>query len=200
MITRKDTPAYAAVAVIQDAIAGAFAGKIGLANINATAGSSIAHELRAARSYHVTWHSISRRYWISFICPQLGGNKDDAVASSIKDMVDGALRILVDPADAIRQIFDSDDPSAIFGRMMDFFESRPPLTDVVSTLGSFLEGQFGIALTLVTTLKNLADPSLPRTIADACLNYFFNPDGYVTVDEIQHPAADAIPGHTCERK
>jgi hypothetical protein len=184
MITRKDTPAYAAVAVIQDAIARAFAGKIGLANINATAGSSIAHELRAGQI-------IPRNLALDFSplldilhLPQLGGNKDDAGARSIKDMVDGTLSILVDPADAIRQIFDNNDPGAIFGRMMDFFESQPPIADVVSTLGSFLEGQFGIALTLVTTLKNLADPSLPRTIADACLNYFFNPDGYVTVDEI----------------
>jgi hypothetical protein len=175
MITTQDKPAYAIVAVIQNAIAGAFAGKISLANISAGGGSTLTHELRSGQV-------LPRNVNLDFTplldilhLPRLGGNED---------IVKTTLRMLVDPADAIKTIFESDDPAAIFGRMMDFFESRPPITDLVATFRSFLEGQFGIALSLVTTLKNLADPSLPRTISDACLQYFFSPTGYITVDEI----------------
>ena len=175
MITKQDTPAYAVVAVIQNAIAGAFAGKVGLANINAMAGSSLAHELRSGQV-------IPRNLTLDFSplldilhLPRLGGSED---------IFKTTLQMLVDPADEIKTLFKTDDPREIFGRTMDFFESRPPITDLVSTFRSFLEGQFGIALSLITTLKNLADPGLPRAIADACLEYFFSPNGYVTVDEI----------------
>jgi hypothetical protein len=175
MITTQDGPAYAVVAVIQSAISGAFAGKVSLANITALGGSSLAHELRSGQV-------IPRNLILDFSplldilhLPRLGG------AEKVFDTV---MRAVVDPEDAIKIIFESGDPDAMFGRMMDFFESRPPITDLVNTFRSFIEGQFGIALSLMTTLKNLADPSLPRTIADACLQYFFSPTGYVTVDEI----------------
>jgi hypothetical protein len=175
MITTQDKPAYAVVAVIQNAISGAFAGKVSLANITALGGSSLAHELRSGQI-------IPRNLILDFSplldilhLPRLGG------AEKIFETV---MRAVVDPDDAIKTIFESGDPDAMFGRMMDFFESRPPITDLVNTFRSFLEGQFGIALSLITTLKNLTDPSLPRTIADACLQYFFSPTGYVTVDEI----------------
>ncbi len=175
MITMQDKPAYAVVAVIQNAIASAFAGKVSLANITALGGSSLAHELRSGQVIPRNLILDSSPLLDILHLPQVGGSGD---------IVAIMLNMLVDPQDAIKNIFNSDDAGAVFGRMMDFFESRPPITDLVNTFRSFLEGQFGIALSLITTLKNLADPGLPRTIADACLQYFFSADGYVTVEDI----------------
>jgi hypothetical protein len=39
--------------------------------------------------------------------------------------------------------------------MLHFFDGKPNLKNLSSILGSFLEGQFGIALSLVTTFKKL---------------------------------------------
>ena len=173
MITIDDKPKYAIVMLLQDAIAGAFAGKVSLANFHAADGTSLAHELR-------TGQSIPRNLALDFSLlldllhlPLLGAGAPQNV-----------LQVLSDPLGELNRIFADGDPGTIFARVMDFFNRKPELASLSSTLGSFLEGQFGIALSLVTTFKNLVDPKFPRAIADASLQYFFGKDGFVTVDEI----------------
>jgi hypothetical protein len=67
--------------------------------------------------------------------------------------------VLADRLGELKRIFADDDPTVIFARMMDFFNQKPELANLASTLRSFLEGQFGIALSMVTTFKNLTDPN-----------------------------------------
>lgn len=173
MITIDDKPKYEIVSFLQDAIAGAFAGKVALANFHAADGTSLVHELR-------TGQPIPRNLALDFSplldllhLPRLGGSGPQTI-----------LGLLSDPLSELNRIFASEDPTVIFARVMDFFNRKAELASLSSTLGSFLEGQFGIALSLVTTFKNLADPKFPRAVADASLQYFFGKDGFVTVDEI----------------
>jgi hypothetical protein len=50
MITLADKPNYATVTFLQDAIAGALAGKIALVNFHAAGDTSLPHELRTGQS------------------------------------------------------------------------------------------------------------------------------------------------------
>jgi hypothetical protein len=176
MITLADKPNYATVTFLQDAIAGALAGKIALVNFHAAGDTSLPHELR-------TGQSLPRNLALDFSplldilhlpqLPQLGTGGPNVI-----------LEVLADPLGELKRIFADDDPTVIFARMMDFFNQKPELANLASTLGSFLEGQFGIALSMVTTFKNLTDPKFPRAVVDAALQYFFGKDGFVTVDQI----------------
>lgn len=173
MITIDDKPKYAIVTFLQDAIAGAFAGKVALANFHAVDGTSLAHELRTGQSIP---HNLSLDFspLLDLLhLPQLGAGNPQNI-----------LEVLSDPLGELNRIFAGGDPGTIFARVMDFFNRKPELASLSSILGSFLEGQFGIALSLVTTFKNLVDPKFPRAVADASLQYFFGKDGFVTVDEI----------------
>lgn len=174
MITIDDKPKYVIVTFLQDAIASAFAEKVPLANFRATGGTSLAHELR-------TGQPLPRNLALDF-SPLLDVLHLARLGAPAPETI---LTALSDPLGELTRIFASDDPAAIFARMLDFFGRKPELTSLTSTLGSFLEGQFGIALSLVTTFKNLTDASFPRAVADAWLQYFFGKDGFITVDEIR---------------
>jgi hypothetical protein len=173
MITIEDKPKYQIVMFIQDAIAGAFAGRVALANFQCVDGSSLAHELRSGQL-------IPRNVDLDFApfldvlhLPRLGATGPETI-----------LQVLSDPLGELNHIFAGGDPSVIFARVMDFFNRKPELASLSSTLGSFLEYQFGIGLSLITTFKNLADAKFPRAITDACLQYFFGKNGFATVDAI----------------
>lgn len=179
MITTSDRLAYTVTAAMQNALAGAMAGKVPLINLRTAQGSNLMHDLRSG---HVIPRSITLDYTPLFDILQLpsygqsGLNPDAAVAS------------IIEPGDTLKNIFrtgaESTDPHALLGRLLGFFSTQPNFAPLLDAFGSFLEGQFGIALSLVTTLMNLGSPSFPRAIADAALAYFFSPDGFVTVDEI----------------
>ena len=115
--------------------------------------------------------------------PMLGG---EPVLDSKTGSVDltKILGSLLDPGATLKGILQSESPAEVFNRVKDFFQQRPDLSSVLPTLGSFIEGQFGIALSLITTLKKLLGPKFPQAIVDAQLQYYFGKDGYVTVDEI----------------
>ena len=173
MITLEDKPQYVMVTYLQDALAGAFAGKVPLANFRAI-GSTLAHELR-------TGQTLPRNLTLDFSplldllhLARLGAAKPETI-----------LQVMSDPFDELRRVFAGEDAPAILARVVDFFNRTPELAAVSSTLGSFFEGQFGIALSLMTTFKNLAGSQFPRAVADAALQYFFAKDGFVTVDELQ---------------
>ncbi len=178
MITLDDKPGYMLVSFLQDALATALAGKVPLATINAADGTTLAHELRSGQP-------IPRHLALDFSplldvlhLPRLGdqGRSADGIAQ--------ILQGFADPLGELKRLFDAPTPAAIFARITDFFTRRDELKNVASILGSFVEGQFGIALSLLTTFKNLTDPKFPRAVVDALLEYFFAKDGFVTVDEI----------------
>lgn len=197
MITTQNRDSYAVVAMIQEAIAGGFAGRMPLAAIKSTDGTSLKQNLDAGQP-------LPRNLTIDF-SPLLdlihlprAGDAAFGLAS--------VFNAIADPAGALRRIFMAGDPdgaspnpAAIFARLMEFFAIDPGRADLARTLGSFLEGQFGIALSLATTLRNLADPSLPRVIADACLEYFFAADGYTTIDAIHLRPPLAADGNLSQR-
>ncbi|HVC44982.1 MAG TPA: hypothetical protein VND20_09205 [Candidatus Binataceae bacterium] len=176
MFTMDKKLGYVAIASIQDAIASAFAGQIPLAAIQATASTSLSHELRSGQV-------IPRNLTLDF-SPMLDVLHLARLGQTGLD-ANTILNSLADPLGELRRIFDGGDPMAVFSRAMDFIGRKPGLTNLAGVLGSFLEGQFGIALSLITTFKNLTDPSFPQVITDACLEYFFSADGYLTVDDIR---------------
>lgn len=182
MITNDDTSKYALVALVQNVLAGAFSSMAPLASIKSTDGSSLPQEIRGGAS--IPRHLILDFTPMLDLLPltQVGAMAAPAVGEFIP--IAAILKFLKDPADEIMRIFNGGDPAAISGRLLQFFDGRNELKDLSGMLGSFLEGQFGIALSLVTTLKNLVDPSLPRLVTDSVMQYFFGPDGFGTVDEI----------------
>ena len=180
MITADDKLAYTVTASIQNALAAALAGKVPLINLRTTAGSSLPHDLRSG---YLVPRSISLDFTPLFDVLQLhnygqAGLNPEAVVAAI-----------IEPLDTLKDIFSTGGKSnslqAIVGRTMGFFAQHQNFAPLLATFGSYLEGQFGIALSLVTTLKNLGDASFPRAIADAALAYFFNPDGFITVDDLR---------------
>ena len=53
---------------------------------------------------------------------------------------------------------------------------------LLNVVEPFLGRQFGVVLSLVTSLKNLVAPETPQTLANAITQYFFGKNGYQTVD------------------
>ncbi len=182
MLSISNTPGYAIVTLIQDTLAGALAGKIPLTRINSTIATSVAHELRNGQL-------VPRNLALDFSplldllkLPALGGAPpvDGAGKVDIQKMLGG----LLNPSQTLNDILTTNSPMVAFNRIQDFFHQRPDLGSVFSSLGSFTEGQFGIALSLITTFRNLLDPKFPQAVLDAQLQYFFGVDGFTTVDEI----------------
>jgi hypothetical protein len=177
-----NSPGYALAALIQDSLAAGLAGKLPLTSINAAIGTTLAHELRSGQT-------IPRELALDFSplldllkLPSLIDARmlDNDGKPDIQKLVSG----LQDQGQALYSILTSTSPAEVFNRIRDFFHQRTDLSKVLSLLGSFVEGQFGIALSLITTLRNLLDRSFPQAIVDAQLQYFFGENGYTTVDEI----------------
>jgi hypothetical protein len=180
VITSDDTPRYAMVALVQNVLAGALSSSAPLANFKSTDASSLAHEIRSGTI--IPRHLILDFTPILDLLPLTHIGTEAAGAKSVA--VDNILKFIRDPAGEITSIFRGGDPASVFGRMLQFFDGKDELKDLSGMFGSFLEGQFGIALSLVTTLKNLRDPSLPRLVTDGVMHYFFSPNGFGTVDDI----------------
>ncbi|HEV8711530.1 MAG TPA: hypothetical protein VGX03_01725 [Candidatus Binatia bacterium] len=58
------------------------------------------------------------------------------------------------------------------------------LHDLRDTIVPLIGRQFSIALSFITTLRNLPTPEAKNAIQDAVLRYFFTKEGYETVDKI----------------
>lgn len=181
MITSDDRLGYIVTATLQNALAAAIAGKVPLITLRTAAGSSLAHDLRSG---YLIPRSVTLDYTPLFDILQLPGYGQAGLNP------DAVVAAIIEPLDTLKNIFGSEGTSedlhALLGRLLGFFSTQDYFAPLLDTFGSYLEGQFGIALSLVTTLKNLADPSFPRAIADAVLAYFFNADGFVTVDDIHY--------------
>ena len=182
MLSTSASPGYAVVAMIQDALAGGLAGKVAMTSLQPTIATSLAHELR-------TGQTIPRDLALDF-SPLLDLIKLPSFTDPRMFDDAGQLKIgqLVSSLDvqggALAGILTSTSPAEVFNRIRDFCHQRADLSNLLSSLGSFVEGQFGIALSLITTLRNLLDPKFPQAIVDAELQYFFGDNGYTTVDEI----------------
>lgn len=177
MITSDDSLAYAVTASMQNGLAAAIAGNIPLINLHALPGSSLAHDLRSG---YLIPRSITLDYTPLFDVLHLASYGQPQL------QLENVVATIIEPSNLLKDIFsDKSNPRGMLGQVLAFL-SQPSFAPLLGTFGSYLEGQFGIALSLVTTLKNLPDPSFPRAIADAVLAYFFNADGFVTVDDIQY--------------
>jgi hypothetical protein len=100
-----------------------------------------------------------------------------------RDPTDLLKRLLNRPRDIIRQLMEADDPKQIGEALREFF-APAHLQALQHTLGLAVEHQFSIALSLITTLKNLVDVQVPKAIEEAYLHYFFADEGFRTVDGI----------------
>jgi hypothetical protein len=184
VITNDDTSKYAIVALLQNVLAGALSSSAPLVSFKSTDASSLAQEIRAGA---VTPRHLMVDYTpILDLLPLTQIGRMSTPAGKASAPLGEILKFFRDPAGEVARIFEGGDPASTFGRLLQFFDSRNELKDLSGMFGPFLEGQFGIALSLVTTLKNLLNPALPRIVTDAVMQYFFAPDGFATVDEIHY--------------
>jgi hypothetical protein len=95
--------------------------------------------------------------------------------------------IFVDrPGEVIRRLIEAKHPAERKAGLESLLEwdASGDLRAIANTVQPFIERQFSIALSFVTTLKNLGDPTLWKGIPDAYITYFFGANGYITVDGI----------------
>ncbi|HEX6210191.1 MAG TPA: hypothetical protein VF136_05410 [Methylomirabilota bacterium] len=101
----------------------------------------------------------------------LGPQDDDRLLARLAGRVGGIAKELLDGrgigpiADSMKTIFRISDVDSI-------------------DLGGILRRQASIAVSFVTTLKNLADPRTVTDIREGWTQYFFSEDGFVTIDDI----------------
>jgi hypothetical protein len=101
----------------------------------------------------------------------LGSQDDDRLLARLAGRVGGIAKELLDGrgigpiADSMKTIFRISDVDSI-------------------DLGGILRRQASIAVSFVTTLKNLADPRTVTDIREGWTQYFFSEDGFVTIDDI----------------
>lgn len=101
--------------------------------------------------------------------------------------IENIFRALVlDPADIIRKLIEAKGPAEVRGLLDEFFTSTLPghITTFTDTVRPLLQRQLGIALSFVTTLKNLGNVHFWENISAAHMQYFFRDNGFVTVDGI----------------
>jgi hypothetical protein len=181
MITSADKLTYTVAAAIENALAAAVAGNIPLVTLRTAQGASLSRDLHGS---YVIPRGISLDYTPLFDILHLSSyGSPDLKAEAV-------VATIIEPANTLQDIFtDSGDsanePQAILSRMLAFFRGQPDLTPLLATFGSVLEGQFAIGISLLTTLMNLTGPTFPRAIADAVLAYFFDPDGFITIDGVR---------------
>lgn len=101
----------------------------------------------------------------------VGPQDDDRLLAKLRGRVGGIAKELLDGrgvgpiADSMKAIFRVSDGDSI-------------------DLGGILRRQASVAVSFVTTLKNLADPRTVTAIRDGWTHYFFGEHGFVTIDDI----------------
>jgi hypothetical protein len=91
-----------------------------------------------------------------------------------------------EPGEVIRALIDAKHPAETGAAVKRLFawDQMKDFRHLATTIGPFLQRQVSIALSFVTTLKNLGEPLLWKGIPEAYLTYFFGEHGFVTVDGI----------------
>lgn len=93
----------------------------------------------------------------------------------------------LDRINVMKQLVDADSPEEVLAVTRTLLAEH--LQDLRDTALPFLGRQFGIALSLVTTLRNLPTPEVKNSLKTAILSYFFTKEGFITVDGVQLAAA-----------
>lgn len=93
----------------------------------------------------------------------------------------------LDRLNDIKRLVDADSPEAVLAVTRTLLAEQ--LQDLRDTALPFLGRQFGIALSLVTTLRNLPAPEVRASLKTAVLSYFFTKEGFITIDGVQLAAA-----------
>jgi hypothetical protein len=97
-----------------------------------------------------------------------------------------------DRIDDIKKLIDADGPAATLAATRTLLGEH--LQDLQANVLPLVGRQFSIALSLVTTLRNLPKPEVRLAIRNALLSYFFTKEGYETVDNIQLVASTQLAG------
>jgi hypothetical protein len=181
MITSADKLAYTVVAAIENALAAALAGNIPLVTLRTAQGGSLSADLHGS---YIIPRGISLDYTPLFDILHLSSYGSPELKA------EAVVATIVEPGNTLQEIFsDSSDsanePQTILSRMLAFFRGQPDLTSLLATFGSVLEGQFAIGISLLTTLMNLTGPGFARAIADGVLAYFFDPEGFISIDGVR---------------
>ncbi|HXG21914.1 MAG TPA: hypothetical protein VNN62_22905 [Methylomirabilota bacterium] len=87
----------------------------------------------------------------------------------------------LDRIDDVRRLVEADGPAEVLAVTRQLLTDQ--LQDLRSTVLPFLGRQFSIALSLVTTLRNL--PQAADAVKTALLHYFFTKEGFITVDNLR---------------
>ena len=93
----------------------------------------------------------------------------------------------VDRINDIKRLVDADSPEEVLAVTRSLLAEQ--LQDLRGTALPFLGRQFGIALSLITTLRNLPTPEVRNSLKTALLSYFFTKEGFITIDGVQLAAA-----------
>lgn len=96
----------------------------------------------------------------------------------------------LDRINAIKQLVEADSPEEVLAVTRTLLAEH--LQDLRDTALPFLGRQFGIALSLVTTLRNLPTPEVKNSLKTAVLSYFFTKEGFITIDGVQLAAASHL--------
>jgi hypothetical protein len=92
-----------------------------------------------------------------------------------------------DRLDGVKKLVDADGPAATLVATRELLGDQ--LQDLRETVLPLVGRQFSIALSLVTTLRNLPKPEVRQAIKDALLRYFFTKEGFITIDNIRLTAS-----------
>jgi hypothetical protein len=101
----------------------------------------------------------------------VGAKDDDGLLAKLRGRVGGIAKELLEGrsmgpiADSAKAIFALSDGNTV-------------------ELGGILRRQASIAVTFVTTLKNVADPETVTAIREGWIRYFFDEHGFVTIDDV----------------
>lgn len=107
---------------------------------------------------------------------------------SEQNPVEKLRTFFLDRIDNMKRLAEAKSPAEVLAITQTLLENR--LQDLRTTALPFLDRQFSIALSLLTTLRNL--PEAGPAIKTALLSYFFTKEGFTTIDGLQLVAASHL--------
>jgi len=102
---------------------------------------------------------------------------------SERDLGDQLRDFFADQVNVVKRLVEATSPAEILAVSREVVTDQ--LQDLRDTIVPLIGRQFGIALSFVTTLRNLPTPEARDAIQDAVLRYFFTKEGYETVDKVR---------------
>lgn len=118
------------------------------------------------------------------------GLLDIADLVSDRKPTDRLRDFFLDRIEDMRRLVEADGPAEVLAVTRDLLGDQ--LQELRGTILPFVGRQFSIALSLVTTLRNL--PEAKNAVKTALLSYFFTKEGFVTIDSLQLSAPAQLGG------